>query len=189
MCEDVHKDDLGIEEESAEEITCPICGASAYGSCGHLLADIDRSNLEVSGPLFESKLVSGFFWDVVADHGKCIFYGREPAAKDVPSALADIIGWVYSLKLRPEGNESLNAFQERLYDIAMMDLIHDAWHDALFDICSASKNGRGVEAVDYEDYVMWHDYVCVKWFCKDPAAATKDVETVLTSARASSDHA
>ena len=40
---------MTINEDTGEEVACPICGALEYWDCGHLVASLDRSFCECQG--------------------------------------------------------------------------------------------------------------------------------------------
>lgn len=43
------KDLVTINEDTGEEVVCPICNAADYWACGHLVASLDRSFCECQG--------------------------------------------------------------------------------------------------------------------------------------------
>ncbi len=40
---------MTIDEDTGEEVVCPICGAAEYWDCGHLVAEFDRTFCECLG--------------------------------------------------------------------------------------------------------------------------------------------
>ena len=58
---------MTINEDTGEEVVCPVCDATEFWGCGHLVASFDRSFCECQGGLFYdhmhkfSSLIEGAF--------------------------------------------------------------------------------------------------------------------------------
>ena len=51
---------MTINEDTGEEISCNICGATEYWDCGHLVASLDRSFCECQGGELYDRIPSFF---------------------------------------------------------------------------------------------------------------------------------
>jgi hypothetical protein len=60
-----NEDALMFNEDTEEDILCPVCDAPEYWECGHLVADIDRTFAECKGGVLFNQM--GMFSNVIKE--------------------------------------------------------------------------------------------------------------------------